>query len=95
MSGALLDRAALLDGLEAGTTLRRRPGRPCRLVEDGAALRVLLGDRVLRVPARLRPALEHVAGHDELAPADLPLDGESALVLCRRLVREGLLEVVR
>ncbi len=104
MSGALLDRAALLDGLEAGTRLRRRAGRPCRLADDGIAdgstdggvVRVLLGDRVLRVPARVRPALEHVAAHDELRPGDLPgLDAESALVLCRRLVREGLLEVVR
>ena len=96
LSGGLLDRAALLAGLEGATPLRRRSGRPCELVDDGDTVRVLLGDRVLRVPARLRPALEHVAAHRELSPADLPgLDAESALVLCRRLVREGLLEVVR
>jgi hypothetical protein len=96
MSGALLDRAALLAGLEGTTRLRRRRGRPCTLVDDGEEVRVLLGDRVLRVPARVRPALEHVAAHEELVPADLTtLDAESALVLCRRLVREGLLEVVR
>jgi hypothetical protein len=47
------------------------------------------------VPSRVRPALEHVADHVELAPHDLPLDEDSALVLSRRLVREGLLEVVR
>ena len=63
---------------------------------DGDTVRVLMGDRVLRVPARIRPALEHVASHAELTPGDLPsLDPGSALVLCRRLVREGLLEVVR
>jgi mannose-6-phosphate isomerase-like protein (cupin superfamily) len=95
MSGALLDRDALLSGLASGTALRRRRGRPCVLVDDGEQLRVLMGDRALRVPARLRPALEHVSTHHELTPADLPLDDESALVLCRRLVREGLLEVVR
>jgi bifunctional lysine-specific demethylase and histidyl-hydroxylase NO66 len=95
LSGGLLDRA-VLDGLGADTALRRRAGRPCRLAEDGDVLRVLMGDRVLRVPARLRPALEHVAAHRELRPGDLPgLDSESALVLCRRLVREGLLEVAR
>ena len=65
------------------------------LVDDGDAVRVMVGDRVLRVPARVRPALEHVAAHAELVPGDLPTDGQSALVLCRRLVREGLLEVVR
>jgi hypothetical protein len=95
MSGALLDREALAQGLDDGTRLRRRAAHPCELVDDGGTVRVLLGDRVLRVPARVRPALEHVAAHPELTPADLPLDPESALVLCRRLVREGLLEVVR
>ena len=62
---------------------------------DGDTLRLLLGDRVLRVPARLREAVDVVAARDRLVPGDLPLDPESALVLCRRLVREGLLEVVR
>ena len=61
----------------------------------GDRLRVLLGDRVLDVPARLRPALEEVRARAELRPADLDgvLDASSRLVLCRRLVREGLLEV--
>ena len=57
---------------------------------------MLLGDRTLDVPARLRPALEQVRSAEALTPADLAehLDPESRLVLCRRLVREGLLEVV-
>lgn len=95
LAGALLDRAALAEGIGADTRLRRRRGHPCELVDEGDTVRVLIGDRVLRVPARVRPALEHVAARRELSPADLPLDAESALVLCRRLVREGLLEVVR
>lgn len=96
LAGALLDRDALARGISADTRLRRRRGHPCELVDDGDTVRVLIGDRALRVPARVRPALEHVATHHELTPADLaPLDVESALVLCRRLVREGLLEVAR
>ena len=57
---------------------------------------MLLGDRFLDVPAQLRPALEQVRAAQELTPGDLAehLDPESRLVLCRRLVREGLLEVV-
>ncbi|WP_313960508.1 JmjC domain-containing protein [Nocardioides sp. zg-1228] len=95
LAGALLDRASLAT-IDADTRLRRRRGHPCVLVDDGGTVRVLIGDRVVRVPARVRPALEHVAAHAELTPGDLaPLDAESALVLCRRLVREGLLEVVR
>ena len=95
LAGALLDREALVRGLAAETRLRRRSAHPCHVVEDGDSLRLLLGDRVLRVPARLREAVDLVAGRLELTPADLPLDAASALVLCRRLVREGLLEVVR
>ena len=82
------------------TRLVRRPGHPCVLVDaeagDGPVLRVLLGDRHLDVPPRLRPALEAVRDLTELTPAALAdhLDPESRLVLCRRLVREGLLQVL-
>ena len=95
LAGALLDREALARDLTADTVLRRRTGHPCRILDDGDTLRLLLGDRVLRVPARIRESLEVVAGRTELTPGDLPLDPASALVLSRRLVREGLLEVVR
>ena len=50
------------------------------------------------MPARIRPAMEVVVMFKEFAPADLGehggLDEESRLVLCRRLLREGVLEVV-
>jgi mannose-6-phosphate isomerase-like protein (cupin superfamily)/sulfur carrier protein ThiS len=95
LAGTLLDRDALASGLDVDTRLRRRRGHPCVLVDDGDVVRVMLGDRVLRVPTRVRTALDHVAAHTELVPGDLPTDAQSALVLCRRLVREGLLEVVR
>ncbi|MFC7359917.1 JmjC domain-containing protein [Nocardioides astragali] len=97
MAGALLDREALTRGLSDDSVLRRRPGHPCEVVAAAGddVVRVLLGDRVLRVPARIRDAVDVVAARHELTPADLPLDPASALVLCRRLVREGLLEVVR
>lgn len=98
MAGALLDREALARGLRDDSLLRRRAGHPCEVLETAGeddVVRVLLGDRVLRVPARIRDAVEVVAARPELTPADLPLDPTSALVLCRRLVREGLLEVVR
>jgi len=92
------NRGGLRDVLEVrrlqdDTPLRRRPGHPCVLVDRGERLRVLLGDRHLDVPARLRPALEKIRSRGDLCPADLPLDEQSRLVLCRRLVREGLLEV--
>lgn len=82
------------DEIVATTLLRRRAGHPCVLLDrDDDTVEVLLGDRSLTVPARVRGALEEVRARAELAPGDLPLDPQSALVLCRRLVREGLLEI--
>jgi mannose-6-phosphate isomerase-like protein (cupin superfamily) len=92
--GGLRDRIAARD-LGDRTPLRRRTGHPCVLRDDGDRIRVLLGDRELAVPARLRPALEVVRSASRLRPADLAehLDEQSRVVLCRRLVREGLLAV--
>ncbi|MFN8193801.1 MAG: cupin domain-containing protein [Nocardioidaceae bacterium] len=90
LAGLLVD-VARLGSLEPGTVLRRR-GAVLSLVEDGDRLRVLLGDRELRVPLRLAPSLAFVRDAAELRPADLPgLTEADALVLARRLVREGVL----
>jgi hypothetical protein len=83
-----------LGNLTDSSRLRRRPGHPCVLLDHGDTVEVLLGDRSLTVPARVRPALDEVRSRAELSPADLPLDEQSRLVLCRRLVREGLLELL-
>jgi mannose-6-phosphate isomerase-like protein (cupin superfamily) len=93
--GGLRDRVAA-GGLTDTSELRRRPGHPCVLVPDGERLRVLLGDRELVMPARLAAPLEVVRAAATLRPADLAdhLDEQSRLVVCRRLVREGLLEVL-
>jgi hypothetical protein len=66
------------------------------LLDRGDEVVVLLGDRELTVPARIRPALEELRVRESLTPADLAehLDAAGRLVLCRRLVREGLLQVV-
>jgi lysine-specific demethylase/histidyl-hydroxylase NO66 len=92
----LLDRLQIAD-LSDSTQLRRRPASVCDLRADGDRLRVLLGDRELRVPAWLSPPLEWIQRTGVIRPSDLSpwLDDASRLVLCRRLIREGLLEVVR
>jgi lysine-specific demethylase/histidyl-hydroxylase NO66 len=93
LGGALRDRQ-LVGAVEDTTRLVRRPGSVCQVVPaaDGR-LHVLLGDRQVDVPAWLGPALDVLADRAELRPADLAdhLDEQSRLVLCRRLVREGLL----
>ena len=94
--GGLLDRTALA-ALDDSTCLTRRTTTPAVLEPAGDRLHLLLGDRVLEVPARLQAALELVIARNTLTPADLAglLDESSRLVLCRRLVREGLLQVAR
>ena len=96
LAGGVVDVLALRAGIDDSTRLRRRPGHPCVLLDDGERLVVLLGDRSLTVPAWIRPALEQIRAGSPFAVGDLAphLDRESRTVLCRRLVREGLLEAV-
>jgi mannose-6-phosphate isomerase-like protein (cupin superfamily) len=93
--GSLRDRMAVRE-LADDTPLRRRHGHPCVLRPAGDKLRVLIGDRSLLMPGHLQACLEIVRTADVVRPADLAehLDPESRLVVCRRLVREGLLEVL-
>jgi hypothetical protein len=92
--GGLRDQIAVRD-LADDTRLRRRPGHPCVTRAEGDRLLVMLGDRELRMPGHLAPALEMIGSRATFTPADLAdhLDLQSRLVLCRRLVREGLLAV--
>jgi hypothetical protein len=90
-------RGRLLAGLAArelaeDTSLRRRPGVPCVRRSHGDRLVLLLGDRSLEVPAWVAPAVDELRPYRVFAPRDLPLSAGSSLVLCRRLLREGLLE---
>jgi cupin superfamily protein len=85
-----------LGSVDDSAKVRRRPGAICVIRPAGKEISVLLGDRELRMPAWVRPAVEAVADAPDLLVGDLAphLDAESRLVLVRRLVREGLLEVI-
>jgi mannose-6-phosphate isomerase-like protein (cupin superfamily) len=78
--------------LDIDTSLRRRRGVPCVRREQGERLLLLLGDRTLDVPAWLGSALDELRPGRVLTPGELPISPQSAVVLCRRLLREGLLE---
>jgi hypothetical protein len=82
-----------VDRIGPDTVLHRRAGRPCVVTQVGDRLRLLIGDRHLDVPLRISAAVDVVRDRTTLTPADLGLDAQSNLVLARRLVREGLLEV--
>jgi bifunctional lysine-specific demethylase and histidyl-hydroxylase NO66 len=91
LTGGLRDLLEL-DELQDTTPLGRRRGTTCRL-RPGERLELVLGDRTLRLPGAVGPAVERLLDLDRFRPVDLDehLDGPSRLVLCRRLVREGLL----
>ena len=98
LGGGLVDLVGL-DALDDSTRVQRRPTAAC-VLKPGAAdgrLVVLLGDRELRMPARLQAAMEFVRDHDTFVVSELAelLDPESRLVVVRRLVREGLLRIAR
>jgi hypothetical protein len=78
--------------LDEHTPLRRRPGVPCVRRDRGDRMLLLLGDRTIDVPAWLGPAIDELRPGRTVTPSDLPLATASAVVLCRRFLREGLLE---
>jgi lysine-specific demethylase/histidyl-hydroxylase NO66 len=85
-----------LDELDATTPVRRRPGTVFVVEADPDGATLLLGLRELRMPAFCADALRFIASaEDPFSGTDLPgLDPGSAIVLVRRLVREGAVEVV-
>lgn len=94
LAGGLLDRTRLT-GLAADTSVRRRASAFLASRVDGDRLVLLLGDREIRMPAWLERSVSFVADRSAHRVGDIPgLDADGRLVLVRRLVREGLLEVL-
>jgi hypothetical protein len=92
-----LERLAEIEELDERTSLRLRPVAVFRVRTDADSVRAILGRRELRMPSFCEAALRRVAAGSAFAPADLPglADDRSRVVLARRLMREGVLEVVR
>ncbi|MDQ2826071.1 MAG: cupin, partial [Actinomycetota bacterium] len=91
-----LQQILAIDGIDGGSRLRRREGSVCHLMAGGDTLTVVLGNRQLQMPTALRPAMERIASGGTFrldTLADL-MDEPSRGVLARRLVVEGLLEVL-
>lgn len=90
-----LRQLAVLSSLKSTTRVRRRPGTTAHLSRRGDVCRLLLADRELELPAVAEEAVAYVLERGELRIDELHvcLDPPSALVLVRRLIREGFLEV--
>lgn len=84
-----------LDQVGDESMIIRRQGSICVLDAVGGELSVLLGDRELRMPGWLEPAMRVIAAGGRIPISDIPdLDEAGRLVLARRLIREGLIEVI-
>ena len=91
-----LDQLAAARSLSDQSEVRRQPHAICRPSVVDRDLVLLLGDRELRMPAALEPVVARLTAGPTVQVGDLAdaADAESRLVLVRRLVREGVLEVL-
>ena len=86
-----------LDEISDDSLVRRRAGSVCLLEPDEQTgrLRAILGDRELVLPQELEATMRMLLDGSAVQVKQLEdLDGESRVVLIRRLIREGLLECV-
>lgn len=90
-----MHRLLTIDGVDDDSVVARRRGTFCVIEARDGQLSVLLGDRELRMPVSAQSAMAQIAEGERIAVADLAgLDESGRLVLVRRLIREGLLEVI-
>ncbi|MGB7983040.1 MAG: cupin domain-containing protein [Candidatus Nanopelagicales bacterium] len=84
---------ALAD-LSASTSVALRDGLAARIEEMGEQVAVLVLGKRIMLPCEARPALESAISGPPVRVGELPgLDTESARVVVRRLLREGVLVV--
>ncbi|MEM6455886.1 MAG: hypothetical protein AAF772_12385, partial [Acidobacteriota bacterium] len=91
-----LAQQLLLDSIDAETVVQRRDGLMCMVDVDEEGANIYFSGNSVNGPERLKPIFEFV--RDQKTPfrvGDLPgLDAKSCIILCRRLIREGLLRAV-
>jgi len=87
---APLAQARALENLDGDSIVVARPHLQHTVHEDGADVVLTLPDRTVRLPAGAGKAVRAVLSGARLHVHELPdLTADEALVLCRRLVREG------
>jgi hypothetical protein len=92
-----LESIAGIDALDVHSELERRPGVGCTVTTDAESVRLHFMGETIRTPPRAAGALQFIAAHPRfrIAEIDSTLTDDSKLVLVRRLIREGLLQVAR
>jgi hypothetical protein len=83
------------DELSADALLARRGGVICRALEGPGYAAIQYSGGKISGPQKIGAALRHIAQHQTFAIRDLPggLSEQEKLVLARRLIRGGLLEL--
>jgi len=99
LEGQLAQLARLAE-LTLDSLVTRRPRVVARLevpLPEDQPARLFMSDRRLEFPRNLTPAVEQLLGGEPVRVDDVVggLDGTDRLELVRRLVREGILEIVR
>jgi bifunctional lysine-specific demethylase and histidyl-hydroxylase NO66 len=93
-----LQSVLAIDAVGDTTRVRRRVDNPARLLDEPASdgrILLELADRRLRLPPHTAAALQLLLSTDDVEVSALPgLDRDGRTVLARRLVKEGLLEIV-
>ena len=87
--------AAVVDpaSVDDATTVRRR--RPFRISVEGERVVLTTADRRLSLPGPTMEALHRLSAPEHLSVGELPgLDAAARVVLVRRLVREGVVQIV-
>ncbi|MGH9280802.1 MAG: cupin domain-containing protein [Acidimicrobiales bacterium] len=91
-----LGQLARLDGVHEASVVRRRETAVCRLSVRDDMLVAVLGPRRLEMPAALESVVRRLVAGPAVCLADLDddIDEKSRTVLARRLIREGVIELV-
>ncbi|RXZ48799.1 cupin [Agromyces fucosus] len=87
---APLSTLEALATLDASTPVRWRASLPVRVTTIDDRVRIVGRAKTLSLPVEAEPAVRRLVAGGVVAPSELPgLDTESAVVVVRRLVREG------
>ena len=87
-----LATVAGLARLDTASVVRWRLGLAGSVTPRGDSVSLVAGARTLTLPATTLSALEHLLLGESTSVGSLPgLDDEDSIVVCRRLVREGIL----
>ena len=93
---APLAQLVAADALDHSTALRLRSALRARVSEDGEQVRVTLLDRFVALPLHAADAVKTVLAGAPFTAAELPgLGPDEQLAVARRLLREGVVVVVR